>query len=161
MKEKLTPEEVFKNDKDYLNRPLDFYIGTFPSKGRIKSSGIHDFSNGDLVFHTEKDEIFICGTEKGFEGLIDIFAYLIRRKSTDHIHIEDLQILTSDSMPVTACIFEDDSKEMKDHPDYVPPPTLKPGCMNQVKDAISCIITAIIILLILFGLGYFFSFFFK
>lgn len=64
-----------------------------------------DFSRGDLELRFEEDEICIYASEKGLKRLIDLCESLIEKPGQGHIHLEDYEVLTTESLKGTIGIF--------------------------------------------------------
>jgi len=64
-----------------------------------------DFVNGEIELRLEEDEVCIYASEKGLSKLIEFCTLLINKQSQGHIHLEDYEILTSDSLRGTIAIF--------------------------------------------------------
>jgi len=66
-----------------------------------------DFSTGSIELRYENDEINIYASRIGLERLIDYCKVLLDNPQKGHIHLEDYNILTSDSLIGTLAIFEE------------------------------------------------------
>lgn len=64
-----------------------------------------DFSKGDIELRFEKDEICIYASEKGLKRLIGFCEDLIEKPGQGHIHLEDYEALTTESLRGTIAIF--------------------------------------------------------
>jgi hypothetical protein len=67
------------------------------------------FDTGDVEFRCDKDEIMIYGTPKGPVRLAELCLKLVNRRgdeSTDHIHLEDYELLTQDSLRGVLAVFQ-------------------------------------------------------
>ena len=56
------------------------------------------FDNRDLEFRLEDAEIQIYGSERGLIRLAELCLKLSQARKDDHIHLEDYELLTPDSM---------------------------------------------------------------
>jgi hypothetical protein len=59
------------------------------------------FEKGSLELRFESGEVAIYGTKNGLKKLSDLclnVANLLEHSSTEHIHLEDMEILTPDSL---------------------------------------------------------------
>jgi len=68
------------------------------------------FDSGCLELFYDSNEICIYGTRKGLSRLAQIIAQLAERdikKGSEHIHLEDYELLTSDSLRAVIAVFDD------------------------------------------------------
>lgn len=63
------------------------------------------FSTRDIELRFESGEICIYGSEKGLKKLIDLCQTLIDSPQKSHIHLEDFEVLTAESLRGTIAIF--------------------------------------------------------
>ena len=57
-----------------------------------------DFSNASIEFRVVNDEVCIYATSKGLEKLAAFCGRLAENKKQDHIHLEDYEVLTPNSL---------------------------------------------------------------
>ena len=63
------------------------------------------FDNGEIELRFENDEICIYGTSKGLKKLSDFCLELINNPKSGHIHLEDYEVLTNNSLIGVLAIF--------------------------------------------------------
>jgi hypothetical protein len=64
-----------------------------------------DFTRGEIELRLEKDEFCIYASEKGLIKIIEFCTWLINNSSKTHIHLEDYEILTPNSLRGTIAMF--------------------------------------------------------
>jgi hypothetical protein len=73
----------------------------------MKDNFVHpNFSKGDLELRVENDEVLIYGNKAGLETLANFCLKLARKSKTDHIHLEDYELLTPNSKIGVVAFFE-------------------------------------------------------
>ncbi len=66
-----------------------------------------DFSSGKQIeLRYENDVICLYGTKKGLETLIDFCRDLIEKPNQGHIHLENNDVLTKESLSGVIAIFD-------------------------------------------------------
>lgn len=65
-----------------------------------------NFRNGILELRFENNEICIYGTRLGLQRLSEFCQKLINKPQIGHVHLEDYEILTPDSLIGAVAIFE-------------------------------------------------------
>ena len=65
-----------------------------------------DFSNASIEFRVVEGEICIYATNEGLEKLASLCSKLIKHEKQGHIHLEDYEVLTKDSLRAVIAIFE-------------------------------------------------------
>lgn len=65
-----------------------------------------DFTDGILELRVEDSEICIYASKSGLQRLSEFCQKLINEPKTGHIHLEDYQVLTPDSLKGVIAIFE-------------------------------------------------------
>ena len=66
------------------------------------------FKTGDLELRFKNDEVSIYGTARGLTRLAELCLQLAaNRDHEDHIHLEDYEILTSESLRGAVAMFHD------------------------------------------------------
>lgn len=64
-----------------------------------------DFKERDIELRFEEGEICIYATPKGLETFIHFCNILLSKSKEDHLHLEDYEVLTQDSLIGTIAIF--------------------------------------------------------
>jgi len=67
-----------------------------------------NFQDKVLELRFENNEICIYGTKEGLQKLSDLILQLVEKPSQGHIHLEDYNVLTKDSLAGAVAIFEKD-----------------------------------------------------
>lgn len=65
-----------------------------------------EFSNKNMELRFDDKEICIYMTREGLLKLIDICSLLLNNPHKGHVHLEDYQILTKESLRCTIAVFE-------------------------------------------------------
>lgn len=65
-----------------------------------------DFNNGAIKIGFAEGEVYIYATEVGLRKLIDFCNLLLTRHKEDHIHMEDFDVLTEDSLKGVIALFK-------------------------------------------------------
>ena len=65
-----------------------------------------NFQEKKLELRFEKDEVCIYGTKEGLQKLSDLILKLIAKPSQGHIHLEDYDVLTKDSLVGVVALYE-------------------------------------------------------
>ena len=65
-----------------------------------------NFSRKDLELRFENNEICIYGTKEGLKKISELIINLIEHPKKGHIHLEDYELLTDDSLIGAVAIFE-------------------------------------------------------
>lgn len=65
-----------------------------------------DFDTGVIKLGVAKDEIYIYATEVGLRKLRDFCNVLLTKAKEDHIHLEDFDVLTKDSLKGVIALFK-------------------------------------------------------
>lgn len=76
--------------------------------GKLESFRVPDFDRGELEFLVHDDEICIYGTPSGIVKLCELMQSLVQGsqgKSAEHIHLEDYELLTPESMNGVVAVF--------------------------------------------------------
>lgn len=63
-----------------------------------------DFAMGDIELRYEESEIAIYATDNGLRKLISFCEMLIENPKQGHIHLEDYEVLTANSLKGTLTI---------------------------------------------------------
>ncbi len=77
----------------------------------MKKFNIPHFTGKSLELRFENGEVCIYGTKDGLRTLSALCAQLAdtsRDEMPEHIHLQDLEILTEDSMPGVVAVFNPD-----------------------------------------------------
>lgn len=64
------------------------------------------FDDRCIEFRYEGNEICIYGTKEGLKKLSDLILTVVGKPKEDHIHLEDYEILTKDSLPGVIAAFD-------------------------------------------------------
>ena len=64
-----------------------------------------DFTGSDLELRCDGKEVCIYATAKGLRGLVDLCNTLLNRPHVGHVHLEDYEILTKESLRGTIAIW--------------------------------------------------------
>ena len=64
-----------------------------------------DFTQRQLELRFEKNEVCIYGTKEGLNRLIEMLKNLIDNPNEGHIHLDEYQILTVNSLPGVIAVF--------------------------------------------------------
>ena len=65
-----------------------------------------NFQDKALELRFENNEVCIYGTKEGLQKLADLILKLVAKPSQGHIHLEDYNVLTKDSLVGAVAIFE-------------------------------------------------------
>ena len=65
-----------------------------------------DFSKKDLELRFENNEICIYGSKEGLKKLSELIINLIEHPKKGHIHLEDYDFLTDNSLIGAVAVFE-------------------------------------------------------
>jgi hypothetical protein len=65
-----------------------------------------NFGERELELRCENGEVCIYATKTGLESLMYFCEKLLKNPGAGHIHLEDYEILTQDSLKGTLAIFE-------------------------------------------------------
>ena len=57
-----------------------------------------EFSTGEVEFRVENNEVCLYATEVGLKEIISLCQALVNKKDGEHLHLEDYNILTKESM---------------------------------------------------------------
>ena len=71
-----------------------------------------DFTRGQLELRYEENEVLIYGSVTGLRKLIQFCEELIRNPKSSHIHLEDYDVLTPNSLVGVLAIFEERKSEL-------------------------------------------------
>jgi hypothetical protein len=71
------------------------------------------FVDGDLEFRYDEGEVCIYATRDGLEHLIEFCQRLINNRGNQHIHLEDYQVLTKESLRGTIAVFFSEEARLK------------------------------------------------
>jgi hypothetical protein len=76
--------------------------------GGIMSSEIlkPDFKERSIEIRYSNDEVNIYVSKKGLEKLIELSSKLLEKPDIGHIHLEDYEVLTKESLITTIALFE-------------------------------------------------------
>jgi len=72
------------------------------------------FKTGELEFQCDGEEVSIHGTPIGLARLAELcmkLAQIPETKDTEHYHLEDYELLTSESLRGALAVFHNGSKE--------------------------------------------------
>lgn len=67
---------------------------------------VPNFSTGEIEVRSLESEVAIYGTNVGLTKLVSLLNDLIENPKQGHKHLEDYDILTSNSSPLVIAIFE-------------------------------------------------------
>lgn len=65
-----------------------------------------DFSEGKIELRYENEEMCIYGTREGLQDIIKLCQGLLDKGKSDHIHLEDYVLLTSNSIAGAIALFD-------------------------------------------------------
>ena len=65
-----------------------------------------DFGEGDIELRFQEDEICIYASEDGLKKLIEFCQMLLDNPQKGHLHLEDYEVLTSDSLRGVMATFK-------------------------------------------------------
>jgi hypothetical protein len=71
-----------------------------------------NFKNKSIELRLEEGEVCIYSTEEGLEKIINFCKTLLKKSDRGHIHLEDYEVLTPDSLKCTIAIFKSKNKEI-------------------------------------------------
>lgn len=63
------------------------------------------FQDGEIELRVTQGEVCICGTPKGLVRLAELCAMLAAKAAPQHLHLEDRELLTSQSLRGTIAVF--------------------------------------------------------
>lgn len=72
-----------------------------------------DFSKNSLELRFENNEVCIYGTKDGLKRLTDLIHKLIEKPPQGHIHLEDYELLTEESLIGAVAIFDEEGNTGK------------------------------------------------
>ena len=64
-----------------------------------------EFRDRSLELRCEKDEVCVYATEDGLRRLIELCTHLLNDPKAGHVHLEDYEILTADSLRGSIALF--------------------------------------------------------
>jgi hypothetical protein len=64
-----------------------------------------DFAGRNLEFRCDGEEVCIYATAEGLRRLVDLCNTLLKRSHVGHVHLDDYEILTRDSLRGTIAIW--------------------------------------------------------
>lgn len=67
-----------------------------------------EFGERCLEFRCENNEICVYGTRDGLKTLSDLILRLVERSKEDHIHLEDYELLTKESLVGSVAVFDEE-----------------------------------------------------
>lgn len=65
-----------------------------------------DFSNGKIKLGVGDGEVYIYATEVGLKRLIELCNSLLAKSKETHVHLEDFDVLTRDSLKGVIALFK-------------------------------------------------------
>ena len=65
-----------------------------------------DFQERPLELRYENNEVCIYGTKDGLRKLADLIISLVKTPGGTHIHLEDYELLTRDSLRGAVAVFD-------------------------------------------------------
>lgn len=65
-----------------------------------------DFTSRDIELRFSDNEVSIYATEVGLERLVDFCKTLLEKPEKGHIHLDDYEVLTEDSLKGVIAIFK-------------------------------------------------------
>ena len=66
-----------------------------------------DFADGCIELRCENKEVSIYGTTLGLKRLADLILKLVDNPKQGHIHLEDYELLTKDSLIGAIAVFDE------------------------------------------------------
>jgi len=66
---------------------------------------VPDFGTGHVELRLESGEVAIYASPEGLERLVKLCQDLLRRRTSDHIHLQDYELLTSQSLPGVVAVY--------------------------------------------------------
>lgn len=65
-----------------------------------------DFRSGEVELRVESGEVCIYASKEGLEKLVELCQVLLNARKEGHIHLQDHNILTEQSVPGVLALFE-------------------------------------------------------
>ena len=66
---------------------------------------VPDFGTGQVELRVESGQVLIYASPEGLERFVTLCRELLQRRINNHIHLEDYQLLTSQSLPGVVAVF--------------------------------------------------------